>query len=155
MVATPSVAISRLQLACYVEPFANEAKVVGLIPGPWLQKPTVFTNVCHWIWGEECVQRKKLVSAPGNPSILWHRKYVVFFFSLCLAICFWCQTLSDRRCQSLQTWRRSEILKLGVQGYWPLEDMGYFSTITCLHCYRWWQYLQWGMDGNLRYLFPQ
>lgn len=74
MVATPSVAISRLQLACSVEPFANEARVVGLIPGPWLQKPSVFTNACHWIWGEECVQRKKLVSFDT-------RKYVGFFFN--------------------------------------------------------------------------
>lgn len=37
MAVTPSVTMSRLQLACSVdqrEPFANEAKVVGLIPGP-------------------------------------------------------------------------------------------------------------------------
>lgn len=74
MVVTPSVTKSRLQLARSVgqrESFANEAKVVGLIPGPRLQQPSVFTNACHWIRGEECAQREqKPESILGKSSSL-------------------------------------------------------------------------------------
>lgn len=69
MVVTPS--ITRLQLARSVdqrESSANEAKVVGLIPAPDFSKPSVFTNACYWICGEECVQREKLESILGKTA---------------------------------------------------------------------------------------